>query len=183
MLDFFQRPSDRHPVTHKTQLRTPKELLDYWGIPRLDQYDRTKPTWTGRQLNGWDKFDLGWSIHEVSHFILATPRFRWRVNYGLGPDPSQSSECRQDAAIDPVVDKDIEDIIVTHDIILFLYHEAPIKEIERHFDNYFGSGPHKESWVQAYNRTLGLIRAKIPPEAMVKAMNLYQNHTYFPYLR
>ncbi len=182
MFNFSQRPSDRHPVTHKTLVTTPKELLDYWGIPHLDQYDLKKPTWTGRRLNGWEQCDLGWSIHEVSHFILATPRFRWKVNYGLGPDPTQSSECRQDKAIDPVVDQDIEDIVVNHDIILFLYHEAPIEMIKHHFNHYFGSRPHEESWERAYSRTLGMIRAKVPSSAIAEVMHLYQNYHYSIYL-
>jgi hypothetical protein len=54
---------------------------------RVEDKDRSSPTWDGRVLH-IARLRLDWHVlHEVGHWICAKPEHRVLPNYGLGTDP------------------------------------------------------------------------------------------------
>lgn len=56
---------------------------------RCDGTNTTAPTWDGTALHIARIHEEQNVIHEVAHWIIASPEDRLRVNYGLGTDPDE----------------------------------------------------------------------------------------------
>lgn len=147
------------PIMHETRLQTAQQLLDYWGIPYLCEHDPKKTTWTGRCLNDWSNHDIGWTVHEVSHYLIGDRRYRKVRNYGLGSDPG--SLCRAPCPEINPERFDIEHRVVIHDVLLFLYHDLPKEALAQHKRWYIPNLSEDHQVHAAYERAPGLLRIKV----------------------
>jgi hypothetical protein len=134
-------------------MKTAEELLSLYKVPfrypvsepsRLHQ----PPTWDGAVLtldwipsqfvyNDGSRGRREWAIHEISHWLLATPEARAVPNYGLGTDPGGGGPSDEDRSVlEGLKPSDIEELALIVDVVIMRRHRLPAAEVQYHIKNY-----------------------------------------------